>query len=146
MQRAFHYRPTTWLKGRIYPCCFPWPLTYNERSLTDMHFWFPCVETIYRCQNSKTPKAVSFTQGVTDRLGVAFLSHHLKLPGSELWIKQREKAKHFNIFLLKICSFLFSYYSIKSNLFHDKLFQGYVIVTMFIYIYIYIYIYYNKWH
>ena len=37
------------VKGRIYPCCLPWPLTYSKRSLIDMIFWFPCVKTICRC-------------------------------------------------------------------------------------------------
>ena len=95
------------------------------------------VSKLYAGAETQTPKAVSFTESMTDQPGVAFLSHHLKLPGSELWIKQREKAKHFNIFLLKICALPVSFYHIKSNLFHDELFQGYVIVTMFIYLFIY---------
>lgn len=119
---AYHYSPTTWLNGHT-PCCLPWPLAHNDKSSVGMLFWFCCADTLFKCQKPKIPKAYSYGKGMTEWLSIAFQSYNLKLPSSELWMKQREKAKLFSIL------FLFSYYNIKRIIFHGKIFKRFVIVT-----------------
>lgn len=94
-------------------------------------FWFCCADTLFKCQKPKIPKAYSYRKGMTEWLSIAFQSYNLKLPSSELWLKQSSLVFYF----------FFSYYNIKRIIFHGKVFKRFVIVTC---MYTHMHTHYNK--